>query len=223
MGRADGFEIVTSDGQTITDVVDQLNGSYRFEIDWNAREGLPDFEIRQPGRAHETFYTPGSQRGESHDEIPDLWIDPTTGELTMDYDGAEVLSVRIESKHGLFGGAQAPFWHDGPVPTDSDTLIAYTFSEHHHHEGLDPLGYDLLSTLPEGMSWLDDITVRVITRESLSHDGHDGEHLSFVAGMTRERAANVIVVPEPTAGLAFPALVVLLLASRSNSRAGFSS
>ncbi len=223
MGRADGFEIVTSDGQTITDVVDQLNGSYRFEIDWNAREGLPDFEIRQPGRAHEVFYTPGSQRGESHDEIPDLWIDPTTGELTMDYDGAEVLSVRIESKHGLFGGARAPFWHDGPVPTDSDTLIAYTFSEHHHHEGLDPLGYDLLSTLPEGMSWLDDITVRVITRESLSHDGHDGEHLSFVAGMTRERAANVIVVPEPTAGLAFPALVVLLLASRSNSRAGFSS
>jgi len=125
------------------------------------------------------------------DASPVVSVNAKTGNITIDYDGAEVSAVLIESQSGSFNeGASADWATNGLFITDDESLLSNTtFTS--TFSGVDDLGDGLLNTnLLANTDWASDVTVRFMR----------------LGSQTLEQA-QVVVVPEPST------LCLLLLGS----------
>ena len=125
------------------------------------------------------------------DASPVVTVNAKTGNITIDYDGAEVSAVLIESLSGSFNeGASADWATNGLFITDDESLLSNTtFTS--TFSGVDNLGDGLLNTdMIANTDWASDVTVSFMR----------------LGSQTLEQA-QVVVVPEPST------LCLLLLGS----------
>ena len=193
-GRADAFLLDIADNRAVdamfSAVRDRLDGTYSFDVTWNAASGIPDFLLLQPGREGQRFFLPGSLRGAAGDQFVDLIVDSQTGELALNVDRAQVTEIAITAAEAIFDSDVIEALQlDGINLEVSPSHIVLRSNQ--PMEGTIHLGAGLLRGLND-FDFLADVSVEVyrlsqINKMSIIPEGR-------VSG-------DIVVVPEPDASL----------------------
>ena len=93
--------------------------------------------------------------------VPDVYINPFTGNITVDTDGIEIGNIVIDSAASIFNGANSPSWDaPGAFSADIDTQISMPISfGGPGFNGTDDLGDGVVGSVPADFDFLADLTV----------------------------------------------------------------
>ena len=108
-----------------------------------------------------------------NNSVPDVYINPATGNVTVDTEGIEIGNIVIDSAAGIFNGANSPSWDaPGAFSADIDTQISMPISfGEPGFNGIDNLGDGVVGATPANFDFLADLTVSYLDASGALLDG----------------------------------------------------